>query len=426
MSSVQVATGSGQVVYDIIVYQQDGLIRVVDATGNFIVDGPDATEIIQIAIDATPNNGVLYIGPGKYSEIVADIEFVLNASQTVYTAFLITDAKNIRICGAGVDTTTLELAAGQHAIGHPAIMFLNRQQGEIDNGYTSFEISDMTLDGNRVGQADWDFDGAALILTGSVRSGGKYHDLKLQNYIYGLYSGNNGSGPEDNLFIDRVVCENMYRDGIQVDTVKDSIITNVVAKFCNNGLNVNGNTDYLTRPKDGVIVNNVICIDSSFAVWRMNDATISNVTMNIENGIGLYGLSIRDSQNVRFSNSKFIGSDVASGGKLGKATYITVLDGPTIVEFSDCYFSAYNALQLVYGATAKFANCTFRGTNACIYLRDIDSVTCAADMFGCNIVPVGAAKKWDVASGAKLALKYCFVEPATENKTEEGTITIVP
>jgi hypothetical protein len=410
--------------YDVIVRLSGTSVIAEDSDGTEIdsgTAGTDDTVVLQAGIDATPDGGVLYIGPGTYENLVADTDFVLNSiPQTVYACLLVTGGKNIHIRGAGIDSTILKLKAGENASGHPAIMILNRAAGELDPGYTSFEVSDMTLDG--LGQ-DEAFDGAALILTGSTRSGGRFFRLKLRNYYTGLYSGNNGSGSESDLIISDIICEGIEEDGVIVDTGQNVAISNIVARECGSGVNLYGNTDYETRDPDHIVASNITCLDAGFTVWCINNAQISNVIMNVEGLSTSYGLLVHDSIGVRFSGCQFIGPDSISG-TYGKASHITAgMDGAGDVDFSDCYFSAYNALQVLGSAVIRAQGCRFRGTSTCIYLKDIDAVTCAATLTGCLITPVTTAKKWDVAAGASLVMWSTRCDPETSQKTESGDVS---
>ncbi len=102
--------------------------------------------------------------------------------------------------------TVLMLAAGQHYTNHPALImyvFHPYSDGGYGTAYTAFSLEDMTFDGNKTAQTVWHYDGAGLLLTGSIRSGGVFRNLEFRNSAdSGVYWGYNGAGfPIDEFMI---------------------------------------------------------------------------------------------------------------------------------------------------------------------------------------------------------------------------------
>jgi hypothetical protein len=44
------------------------------------------------------------------------------------------------------------MANNQHYSGHLAVLILNRTTGDMNNGFSSFTLANLTLDGNRANQ----------------------------------------------------------------------------------------------------------------------------------------------------------------------------------------------------------------------------------------------------------------------------------
>ncbi len=226
------------------------------------------------------------MGPGTFT-LEANKIFYLNggdegsAANPFYYAIGILDGKNIDFCGAGVGSTILKMADGQHYEDHHAVMILNRAHW-WGYGATMFVVSDMTLDGNKDNQAEWYYDGAGLILTGSIASNFRFQRLWIKNsFGYGIYCGNNGSGPVAGLVFNDIRATNCYKSAITTDTVCGLLINNCLIEDSNAGIECVGNQpDYLTRSRDSIVISDVICHRAGITLWTVNDVTMNSVYMD--------------------------------------------------------------------------------------------------------------------------------------------------
>ena len=425
--------------YDIIVYQSGTGIYAIEADTTLVDSGTvgtDDTDVINAAITACPQDGVLFIDPGTYT-LDADTVFYLDGgtSNPYWVCLPILDAKNIHILGAGIDSTILKLANFQHDTDHPVAMILCRETAIADPGFTSFTLSDMTLDGNKANQTAWYKDGAGLILTGSARSGGRYYNLKLKNsQNTGIYLGNNGSGVESNSFLHNIYVENPYAEGIFLDSAQQVIVSDCICVGDNTngksgyqvGLYVNGNTDYQTRSNDHILINNINCVGSSVKFWCINDCVASNIIMDTEDCAAEYGCLIHSCIGLYINNSKFR-SDRTTASSYGGAAYIDSnsygnTDGPTDVYFDNCEFDGYYGIHILGAAVATIKNSIIKAAHDCIYSRDVTEATTAiTHVLNSKIVPTVNIS--EVYTGATVNLLGCVCDVAGTFVTS-GTLNI--
>jgi hypothetical protein len=426
-------------VYDVIVYQSGTSIYAVEADTTLVDNGTvgtDDTDVINAAIAACPQNGTLFIDSGTYT-LKADTVFYLNGgtSNPYWVCLPILDGKNIHIFGAGIDSTILKLANSQHDTNHPVVMILCRETDIADPGFTAFTLADMTLDGNKANQTKWYYDGAGLILTGSTRSGGRYYNLKLKNsHNTGIYLGNNGSGVESNSFIHNIYVENPYAEGIFLDSAQQVIVSDCTCIGDNIngksgyqvGLYVNGNTDYQTRSKDHILINNINCIGSSVKFWCINDCVASNIIMDTEDCAAEYGCLIHSCTGLHIHNSIFR-SDRTTASSYGGATYIDSnsygnTDGPTDCYFYNCEFDGYYGIHTLGAAITTIEGGIIRGANTCIYSKDMTEATTAiTTVIGTILVPTSVLV--NVYTGATVNLYNCVNSvAATGSIIENGTL----
>lgn len=427
-------------VYDVIVYQSGTSIYAVEADTTLVDSGTvgtDDTDVINAAIAACPQNGTLFIDSGTYT-LKADTVFYLNGgtSNPYWVCLPILDGKNIHIFGAGIDSTILKLANSQHDTDHPVVMILCRETDIADPGFTAFTLADMTLDGNKANQTKWYYDGAGLILTGSTRSGGRYYNLKLKNsHNTGIYLGNNGSGMESNSFLHNIYVENPYAEGIFLDSAQQIIVSDCTCIGDNTngksgyqvGLYVNGNTDYQTRSKDHILINNINCIGSSVKFWCINDCVASNIIMDTEDCAAEPGCLIHSCTGLRITDSVFR-SNRTTANSYGGATYIDSnsygsTDGPTDVYFDDCEFDGYYGIHILGAAVATVKNSIIRAAHDCIYSKDVTEATTAiTHVLNSKIIPTVNIS--EVYTGATVNLIGCVCDVAGTFSTS-GTLNII-
>ncbi len=307
--------------FDVAVVLEGTTIKVINNEGTTLdtgVLGTDDTDCFDTAVAACPHNGMLYIGPGTFT-LKANKLFYLNggdegsASNPFYYAIGVLDGKNMAIQGSGIGSTILKMDAGQHYEDHHAVLILNRAHW-WDYGATMFVVSDMTLDGNRANQAEWYYDGPGLILTGSIASNFRFHVLWLKDsFGYGIYCGNNGSGPVNGLVFSDIRATNCYKSAIMTDTVCGLLINNCLIEDSSSGIECVGNQpDYLTRARDAIVISDVICFRSGITLWTVNDVTMNSVYMDCTGAPLQYGLLIHSAIRVMVSASKFINTPIIS------------------------------------------------------------------------------------------------------------------
>jgi hypothetical protein len=222
-------------------------------------------------------------------------------------------------------------------------MMLIRATKAYDLGYDEFSVSDLTLDGNREEQIDGQpHDGEALILSGSTRKKGEYHHLKLINsHGSGIYSGNNGAGPESNSTFHHIFAQNCGAEGIILDTCHNCTVTDSEAWQCREGVVLYGNDDWKTRIEDNVSASR-FKTDSQVTVWQVNDFTLSDIEMDCTDTTGSYGLMIRDGTGL-VENSVLVSSKTREDST-GGATYIQ--EGSD-VRFTNCQIEGYYGIHII-------------------------------------------------------------------------------
>lgn len=410
--------------FDVAVVLEGTTIKVINNEGTTLdtgVLGTDDTDCFDTAVTACPHNGKLYVGPGTFT-LEANKIFYLNggdegsAANPFYYAIGILDGKNIDFCGAGVGSTILKMANGQHYEGHHAVMILNRAHW-WGYGATMFVVSDMTLDGNKDNQAEWYYDGAGLILTGSIASNFRFQRLWIKNsFGYGIYCGNNGSGPVAGLVFNDIRATNCYKSAITTDTVCGLLINNCLIEDSNAGIECVGNQpDYLTRPRDAIVISDVICRRAGITLWTVNDVTMNGVYMDCTDAPLQYGLLIHSAIRVVISASKFINNtDYKYSTFIDANTYMD--DGPCQVFFNDCNFEGSYAFRILGEAEVIMHDGQIQGQRSCVYMigEYLAPVECTLRMYGTELLalkPIGSDPKptslLDIAEGGFVQMVRC-------------------
>ena len=415
--------------YDAIVYIDGSQVIAEDSNGRKIasgVAGTDDTDCFDTAVAACPHNGKLYVGPGTFT-LEANKLFYLDggdegsASNPFYYAIGILDGKNIDFCGSGVGSTILKMADGQHYADHHAVMILNRCHWWGD-GATMFVVSDMTLDGNRAGQAEWYRDGAGLILTGSIASNFRFQRLWIKDsFGYGIYCGNNGSGPVAGLVFNDIRATNCYKSAIMTDTVCGLLINNCLIEDSNAGIECVGNQpDYLTRPRDAIVISDVICRRAGITLWTVNDVAMNGVYMDCTGAPLQHGLLLHSCIRVNINGSRFINNtNYKYATFIDANTYME--DGPCEVFFNNCDFEGSYAFRILGEAVCHVHNGRIQGYRSCIYMiGEYESpVACKLNLHGVDILalqPVGEHEEptllVDIAEGGEVQFNRCEASKA--------------
>lgn len=410
--------------FDVAVVLEGTTIKVINNEGTTLdtgVLGTDDTDCFDTAVAACPHNGMLYIGPGTFT-LKANKLFYLNggdegsASNPFYYAIGVLDGKNMAIQGSGIGSTILKMDAGQHYEDHHAVLILNRAHW-WDYGATMFVVSDMTLDGNRANQAEWYYDGPGLILTGSIASNFRFQRLWLKDsFGYGIYCGNNGSGPVNGLVFSDIRATNCYKSAITTDTVCGLLINNCLIEDSNAGIECVGNQpDYLTRPRDAIVISDVICRRAGIILWTVNDVNMTGVYMDCTDAPLQYGLLIHSAIRVVISASKFINNtDYKYSTFIDANTYMD--DGPCQVFFNNCNFEGSHAFRILGEAEVKMHGGQIQGRRSCVYMigEYLEPVACTLRMYGTELLalkPIGSdpapTSLLDIAKGGFVQMVRC-------------------
>jgi len=359
--------------YDIEISQESGL-SMVRSGSKILAACPassDSYQIFKKAIDSVPTNGTLGIGPGLYN-IAAQNKFGLDpdGSNIFWVAMPVIDKGNMKIVGAGVDQTIIRLLPNQRNPSRHVIMMLVRASAPTSMGYSDFEISGITFDGNKSQQNDKDpHDGEGLITVGSLRRGGKFHDLKLINsWGSGAYLGNNGSGPGDNEQVWKIFCQNCGAEGVILDTNSNSKLYDSESWKCREGFCLHGNTDWKNRKADNVTAFN-LRTDSQFTVRQVNDFTINNLVMDCTNAAKSYGLAVISARG-KITDSD-LKSDKNKGNSLGGATYFT---GESDVSIEDSRIEGFFGVHAIGLSRVAAIRCNITAPGGCFCTTDPDPV----------------------------------------------------
>ena len=354
--------------YDVTIYTEDDFIIAKTSSRQLgkVSVGSDAVDLFKKAIDAVPDGGSLYIDSGKYL-LSAKHKFALNpdGSNIFYTCFPVLD-KAMRIYGAGEDKTIIQMMPGQRSPDRHVALMLIRATKAYDLGYEDFEVAYLTLDGNRAKQTDGQpHDGEGLILVGSLRTNGNYHNLKLLNsWGSGIYLGNNGSGSGTDEIVSNIYSENCGAEAIILDTCHNSQVRDSESWNCREGLVLNGNDDFRERSKDGISASN-IRTDSQVTVWQVNDFIIENLNMDCTKTTGSYGFMVRDGTGtIKDSTLK---SNKNRHDSTGGATYLIE---QAHVTFDNCVIEGYYGIHAIGQSYAEVKNCKLVTTGGCYVTVD--------------------------------------------------------
>jgi hypothetical protein len=354
--------------YDVTIYTEDDFIIAKTSSRQLgkVSVGSDAVDLFKKAIDAVPDGGSLYIDSGKYL-LSAKHKFALNpdGSNIFYTCFPVLD-KAMRIYGAGEDKTIIQMMPGQRSPDRHVALMLIRATKAYDLGYEDFEVAYLTLDGNRAKQTDGQpHDGEGLILVGSLRTNGNYHNLKLLNsWGSGIYLGNNGSGSGTDEIVSNIYSENCGAEAIILDTCHNSQVRDSESWNCREGLVLYGNDDFRERSKDGITASN-IRTDSQVTVWQVNDFIIENLNMDCTKTTGSYGFMVRDGTGtIKDSTLK---SNKNRHDSTGGATYLIE---QAHVTFDNCVIEGYYGIHAIGQSYAEVKNCKLVTTGGCYVTVD--------------------------------------------------------
>jgi hypothetical protein len=382
--------------YSVEISQESG--QVVARSGTKVLascpSSSDSYDVFKKCIDALPANGSFGIGPGLYN-VSAPYKFGLDpdGSNPYYVALPFVDKVNPKIYGAGAKNTIIRLLANQRSPSRHVAMVLVRSSGPMSLGNSDFEITGITLDGNRAQQNDKDpYDGEALLLFGSKRSGTKVHDLNLVNsWASGAYMGNNGSGPGDNEQVWNIFCQNCGAEGIILDTCSNSKLADSESWNCREGFCLHGNTDWKARGKDNVSAFN-LRTDSQFTCRQVNDFSIDNLRMDCTNAAKSYGLVITSAYGK--VTKSVLKSDKTKPNSYGGPLYVA---GESIASIKDSSIEGFYGVHAVGHSYIQAVRCNIIAPGGCFATVDPDPVSSMIEAIQCT----WSGKKEDIKEGSK-------------------------
>lgn len=225
--------------YDVVVYQESGVIYAKNGRTHAVVDfgqidGTVNTRVLRAAINACPVDGSMFIDSGTYDGLIAD-QLCSASDEEGYLHYyaVLPVTKNMHIQGAGIGSTILILGANQHSAEHPAlIMYVYSPpvNGELQDGYTSFSLEDITFDGNKANNTPANYDGAGLFLDGSMRYNGIFRNIEFRNSANsGCYFGYHGNGYANHCYYENLISHDNAGAGICFDTVRDSVAVQLIS-----------------------------------------------------------------------------------------------------------------------------------------------------------------------------------------------------
>ncbi len=399
--------------FDVIVYQRDGLTIAEDGWTHELIDsgvtGPMVnTRVLNAAYDACPVDGSLYIGRGTYYVYASTVCTAGPAGYLTYHVALPV-SKNIHIRGAGMGATVLMLAAGQHYTNHPAlIMYVHHpySDGGYGTAYTSFSLEDMTFDGNVTGQTVWHYDGAGLLLTGSIRSGGVYRNLEFRNSAdSGVYWGYNGAGFETNAFMTNIYSHD-NADFDQFDNFENCILNGYVGDNNGNAYNHIGLIiDSTSTGNRSLTASNISLKDCSLFLFGSSgaepnpDASIQISNLNIDcEDTACNCITITD-----YGSVNIVGGRIKAKSDSNYGIY---LSHSSDIEVSNLFISGLRGITSTTGTVnaINVRGCTIRTTSHCMYPRTGD----AYNFYACELWTDGnAAYLAEAISGVTLGLFGC-------------------
>ena len=238
----------GEVVGQTFATQYDTVVRQ-DGTYVYAMYGKNKTSIdagtigstvnsrvIRSAINATPANGSLYIDRGLYS-LTCDLNCTPGRpSYPIYYWTALPVTNDIRIFGAGMGATVLQMAPAQYSTTRPALIIYDycpysESGGDgVGPGHQMFSLEDLTFDGDVDNQtAPYYHDGAGLFLSGSMRYNTRIRNLEFKRSPnHALYMGYNGGGWESRAVLENIYTHDNYGSS-QIDNSEDCVIDHWVS-----------------------------------------------------------------------------------------------------------------------------------------------------------------------------------------------------
>ena len=405
--------------YDTIVRQDGTYIYALygknkTSIDSGIIGSTVNSRVIRSAINATPANGSLYIDRGAYS-LACDLNCTAGTSSYIYFWTALPVTSDIRIRGAGMGATVLQMAPSQYSTTRPALIMydycpFSESGGDgVGPGHQMFSLEDLTFDGDIDNQtAPYYHDGAGLFLSGSPRYNARIRNIEFKRSPnHAMYFGYNGGGWEN-----RAIIENIYTHdnwgASQIDNTEDTILNNFLSN--NDGYGF-WTASHMALVLDGMhansghlIADNINIVDGCLFVFGFKkdrddlSMLLSDVFIDARD-IGKNGVYIHNCNNVTLDGGRILAGPANYAVSVLNAAGVTVnnmemrgLRGIVTetgyrsdIKLSGCDINTSGNCFMIYGtgSTALFTGCDFNTSNPSQYLINVQS-NAAASLVGCH------------------------------------------
>ena len=422
--------------YDVVVYQASGVVFAVNVKTRTIIDsgtlgGIVNTRVLRAAIAAVPIDGSLFIGPGVYDGLIAD-QHCSTSSDTGYLNYYVAlpTTRNIHIKGAGIQSTILKLANGQHSGTHPALImyaYAPPVGGVMRNGYTSFSLEDITFDGNKANQTIAFYDGAGLFLDGSMRYNGIFRNLEFQYSANdGCYFGYNGNGYANNCYYENIHSHDNAGAGINFDTVHNSIVCGLFsdnddASVLTAGVGVYFMSADYQNPTwsdgliaDGIIIHNSMMYIDSVTGCKYSNVEITNVSAPSAIAMRLYHCKDID----------IIDPNIHSG-RAANHNAINLHDSSVNIRITGGYLNSSVPIYCDLGSSCVLRGVTLDSAFEIFYAQNASTI----ELLACTLVPTTGQYIGSVidtssvkAMGCSSSVAGAYYIESTANFTQLGCL----
>lgn len=403
--NVKIKSGSieGKLKYpfDAMVYIDGTAVYAVDNNGNVIkrgVAGADDATVIQAAIDAINElgGGSLKISSGTYILSIGSETFI-PASDIAYYCLSNNGGGNLTISGEGIGHTILKLKDLQYDPTHNVVMLWIHD-------YDNFEIRDLTIDGNKINQIGTYIDGAGLILTGGLRSGGRFINLELKNSLGNpIYLGNNNGGHESLTFVSNIYShDNEYP--VMFDNISNCVVNGIISEddgtnvVDNNvGVLIYGGSPYIDR-KDNTSFSGICILNGTLGIRNVDRISLSDINIDASSIINNKGaIHIITATNITISNLNITKENSAGYGIFLTESSATISNG---------YIDAKQDVYVTSNSRAIVSNLTLVSSYSC--LLTFSTAELIAE--NCHLIPTVGQYMYnmDGTSICKLNSIYAF------------------
>lgn len=446
--NANITLNGGDVVGQTFATQYDTIVRQ-DGTNIYAIYGKNKTSIdagligstvnsrvIRSAINATPANGSLYIDRGTYS-LECDLNCTTGSpSYALYYWTALPVTTDIRIFGAGMGATVLQMAPAQYSTTRPALIMYDycpysESGGDgVGPGHQMFSLEDLTFDGDIGNQTAPDYhDGAGLFLSGSMRYNTRIRNAEFKRSPGNvMYLGYNGGGWDNRAVVENIYTHDNY-GASQIDNSEDCVIDHWVSINDGYGFWVNNRMaivlDGMMSNSGKLFVDNMHIIDGGLYVFGYYKSRedlslrLSNLLIDTRT-IAENGITISNCNNISISDAKILA---------GPANYALSLTNASGVKIDNSELYGYRSVvtETGYASSVKLTGCDLNATGDCMRIYGTGS---EATFFGCDFYTSSASAYWiNVQAGATVSVVGChakgdglvYVSPTDGVLTHSGT-----